>query len=337
MAIVSNTYRVSDDSPSIREELSGVVSRISPEETPIYSMIEKNRAASTNPEWLTDELEATGANAQLEGDEYTFEALSEPERLGNHTQIYRKSFIISGSQEKVVEAGEVMKRRYQKLKKGIAIRKDVEASILHPTVSKAGASRQSGGLPTWIKTNDLYGSSGVQGGFNSSTKLTTAPTAGTQRALTKALVDELMRKVYETGAMVRTMMVSPFIKSTFVSIMVNATTTAQFRYATGGGKKNTVVGTADVYEGPYGKVTVIPNRVMTSSTAARNKAMARNVWFLDRKMLCWKWFRKIHEDTKVAKTGDANKCVILGEGCLQVKNEKGLGVIADINGLGEGV
>ena len=45
------------------------------------------------------------------------------------------------------------------------------------------------------------------------------------------------------------------------------------------------------------------------------------------------WFRKIKEDKKVAKTGDAKKFVLLGEGALKPMNEKGLGVAADVFGL----
>ena len=125
---------------------------------------------------------------------------------------------------------------------------------------------------------------------------------------------------------------SPYLKSVFVGL-INASGTAAFRYQAAGSGKNTIIATADVYEGPYGKIMILPNRVMTSGSAARNKAAARNVYLLDRKILAWKWFRRIHEDKKVAKTGDANKCVLIGEGCLQVKNEKGIGVIADLFGL----
>ncbi len=45
-----------------REELSDVVSRITPEDTPIYSLIEKGKCTTYHPEWETDELAAPGAN-----------------------------------------------------------------------------------------------------------------------------------------------------------------------------------------------------------------------------------------------------------------------------------
>ena len=102
---------------------------------------------------------------------------------------------------------------------------------------------------------------------------------------------------------------------------------ASFRYQTSGGK-NTIVANADVYEGPYGKLMVLPDRVMAGSAS-----LARNAFFLDTSMVSWKWLRKMKEDKMVAKTGDAKKFVLIGEGTLCVKNEKGIGVAADLYGL----
>lgn len=129
MAALANTY-MTTQAVGNREELSDVVSRITPEDTPIYSFIEKGKCVSIHPEWETDELAAPGENIKSEGDEYAFGAITPPERLGNYTQIMRKDWIISGTQEVVSEAGNVQKRKYQKLKKGIEIRKDVEYAIV---------------------------------------------------------------------------------------------------------------------------------------------------------------------------------------------------------------
>jgi hypothetical protein len=66
-----------------------------------------------------------------------------------------------------------------------------------------------------------------------------------------------------------------------------------------------------------------------------NAGLARNAFFIDTDMLSFLWLRKIQEDRDVAKTGDADKGVIIGEGTLKVHNEKGLGVAADLFGLSE--
>jgi hypothetical protein len=326
MAVVTNTFQTTSAKGN-REQLSDVVSRITPEDTPIYSMIEKVSFSGTHPEWETDDLAAPADNVQLEGDEYSFGATTAAVRVGNYTQIMRKDGIISGTQDAADNAGNVEKVKYQKLKKGIELRKDAEFSIVTANASVGGATRKSGSLSTWITSNVSRGASGANGGYNSGTGLTVAPTNGTQRAFTKSILDSVMQQGYQNGANYKHVFVSPYVKSVFVTFMSDSNV-ASFRYAASSGKNNSIVANADVYEGPFGKVMVHPNRVMAGSAG-----LARNAFFVDPEFLCYGWFRKIQEDKEVAKTGDAKKFVLLGEGALKVKNEKGLGVAADLYGL----
>lgn len=326
MAVVANTFS-STSAVGNREQLSDVVSRITPEDTPIYSLISKGKVMGVHPEWETDDLAAPGANVQLEGDEFAFGAITPPVRVGNYTQILRKEFILSETQEAVDDAGRVQKRKYQKLKKGVEIRKDVEYSIISNVASVGGATRVSGGLPSWLVTNVSRGATGANGGFSSGTGLTVAATNGTQRAFTKALLDTTMGAAYSAGANVGHLVVSPYVKSVFVTFMSDPAV-ATFRYDASAGGKNTIISNADVYEGPFGKVLVHPNRVM-----AVNAGVSRNAFLIDPDMIEFDWLRKIQEVKGVAKTGDAEKCVLIGEGTLRVKNEKGLGIVADVFGL----
>lgn len=326
MAALANT-QLTTMSVGNREELSDVVSRITPEDTPLYSDMPKGTCVSVHPEWETDELRAPQENIHPEGDEYAYDAITPPQRLGNYTQIFRDSFIISRTQETVDEAGRVQKKKYQKLKTGIALRKDVELAILTNNASVAGATRELGGLPTWIETNVSRGAGGSNGGFDINTGLTVAATNGTQRAFTKALMDDVMEQGYKSGANFRNVYVSPYVKSVFVTFMSDSNV-APFRYAVSNGDSNSIIANADVYEGPFGKVFIKPNRVM-----AANAAAARNAFFVDPSMVSFLWLRKLAEDKDVARTGDAEKCVIVGEGTLKVANEAGLGVAADLFGL----
>lgn len=325
MAKLANTF-VSGDATGNREELSDVVNMITPEDTPAYSMMKKGKAKSTNPEWEVDELAAPGENAQPEGDEYDFDGTTPPDRIGNHTQIFSKTLIVSKTQEAVANAGQHEKVKRQKLKKGVEIRKDVEFAILENTASKKTDPRKLGSLASFYESNASRGVGGANGGFDEPTGLTVAATNGTQRAFTKGLLDQTMQEVYQSGGKVTRAMVSPYVKSVFTSFMSDANV-AQFRYAATAGK-NTILATADVYEGDFGKVLIIPNRVM-----AGNANMARNVHLIDPAMVEFKWLRKINEDKDLAKTGDATKKALVGEGTLCVKNEAGLGVVADVFGL----
>jgi hypothetical protein len=327
MAVLTNTFQTTQ-AVGNREELSDVVSRITPEDTPIYSLIEKGKCVTVHPEWETDELAAPGTNIREEGEEYAFGAITPPTRLGNYTQIMRKDWIISATQEVTAEAGNVQKRKYQKLKKGVEIRKDVEFAIADTNASVGGATREFGSLNTWIETNVSRGAGGSNGGFDPATGLTVAPTDGTQRPFTKTTLDDVMQQGYQNGANFRHVSVSPYVKSVFVTFMSDANV-SPFRYAVSqGGERNTIVATADYYEGPFGTVMIHPNRVQAVSAG-----LARNAFFIDTDMLSFLWLRNIQEDRDVAKTGDADKGVIIGEGTLKVHNEKGLGIAADLFGL----
>lgn len=326
MAVITNTFTTASPRGN-RESLSDVVSRITPEDTPIYSMIPKETASATFEEWEIDTLAAPAANAQLEGDVYTFSAITPVVRVGAPTQIMRKEWIITATQESVKNAGNAEKKREVKLKRGIEIRKDTELAIVSNTASVRGQTRLMGGLPSWLTSNVSRGAGGANGGYSSGTTLTVAETTGTQRAFTQALLDTVMQAAYISGASVKNVVVSPYVKSVFVGFMSNSGV-ATFRYAVRPNEDRTVIATADYYEGPFGRVAVIPNRVMAASAA-----VARRAFLLDDDLLAMKVLRKIAADPEVTTNADAEAGVIIGEHTLAVKNEAGQAVIADLFGL----
>jgi hypothetical protein len=325
MAALANTV-LTTAAIGNREELSNIVSMITPTDTPIYSMAGKEKLSSKHPEWEYEALRAPAENAQPEGNEFDFDAQVAPTRVGNYTQIFRDTWIYSGTQQAVDNAGNQEKAAKAKIKAGINVRKDIEFSIVSNTASVATGVRYSGGLPSWLTSN--VSRAGSNGGFNSGTGLTVAETTGAQRAFSKTLLDTVMQSAFNSGANITDVVVSPYVKSVFVTFMSDSNVAA-FRYSADGKGKNTIVGTADIYEGPFGKVTVKPNRVMTTS------ATARRAFLIDADMIGWGSLRPIQEkDT--SPTGDSEKGVILGEGTLVVKNEAGLGVVADLYGLTSG-
>lgn len=326
MAALANTF-VTSSAKGNRETLSDVVSRITPEDTPILTAIGTGSTKGVHPEWETIDLNAPAANVQAEGDEYSFNASTPAARMGNYTQIMRKTGIVSATQDAVDNAGRAEQLKYQKLMRGRELKKDVEFSIVSNVASVGGTSRVSGGLPSWAVTNVSRGATGANGGYSSGTGLTVAATDGTQRAFTQALLDGVMQSGFNSGANFNSVSVSPYVKSVFVTFMSNSNV-ANFRYSVDSGKDNSIVSNADYYEGPFGRVKIMPNRVQATSAG-----VARNAFLIDPEMLQWLWLRNIQNDPRVAKTGDAEKFVIIGEGCLKVKNERGIGVIADLFGL----
>ena len=74
-----------------REDLSDMVYRIDPTDTPFMTGAEKEKASAVNHEWQTQALAAaSGSNAQLEGDDPTTNTTTPTIRLGNICQISYK-------------------------------------------------------------------------------------------------------------------------------------------------------------------------------------------------------------------------------------------------------
>ena len=326
MVAITNTFLASGAKGN-REELSDIVSRITPTDTPLYSTIAKEDSTAIRSEWEIDTLRAPAANAQAEGDQYSYTAITAPTRAGNIQQIFREGWVISKSQEAVTNAGKVEQTKTAKLKAGIVIRKDIELALLTPTASKLTDPRNLGGLPSWLTTNTSRGATGANGGYNTGTGLTVAPTPGTQRTFTKALLDAVLQACFTSGASVEDVMVSPYIKTVFTTFMSDATV-ATFRYQAESRRKTTAISTVDFYTGSFDTVAIVPNRVM-----ATNATVARNVLALDYSKLSMKVLRPMMDDPDIATNADAKAGMIVTEQTLAVKNEAGLGVIADCFGL----
>jgi hypothetical protein len=331
MAQVTNTYDTYQSKRG-RETLSDIIDRITPEETPFYSMIGTERIEGIHPEWNLDTLATPNtANKRVQGDIYSYSAISPTSRVGNHTQISMKEFIVSETEEAVSKAGPKSDYNREMAKKGVELRIDQEVILLSNQASLAGNSTtpaQSAGLRAWLATNDYMGAGGVSGGFNTGTGIVDAATNGTQRALTKALLDTAISGGYVSGGSPDALMVSPYVKSVFSTFMSDANVAPQ-RMSTSRTDQATIVAAADEYLSDFGLVSVVPNRQMARAGAA----IARNAFLLDKSKFKVGILRPIQQDKEVAKTSDALPGVLKVEYTLISRNEAASAVIADLFGL----
>lgn len=331
MAVVTNTYQTSSAQGKQNREtiISDVIDVIDPSETPLYSLVGKQSVDGIKPEWVQSSLGTPDPdNAQLEGDTYTYSAINQPARVSNYTQIARRTFIISETQEKVSKVGAQSEVGRNRAEKGLELRTDIEASFLSNNASVGGTTRKSAGLRAWLATNDLMGTSGASGGYNSGTGVVDAATNGTQRAFTKTLMDAALLSAYNAGGKPTVCMLSPYNKSVFSTFMSDANV-AQQRMVAKASEQATIVGAADAYLSDWGLVDFIPNRQMARVGAA----LARNVFFLTPDKIAKGFLRPISEDKQVAKTGDAIPYVLKAEFTLVCKNEKAHAVVADTYGM----
>lgn len=308
MAAPTNTF-LSTAAIGNREDLSDIIYRITPTLTPFINMAGKGTATNTLHEWQTQDLAAaSGSNAQAEGDDATFIAATPTVRLTNRTQISTKAVVVSGTQINGMNpAGRKNELNYQVMLKGLELRRDMETAICANDTLTAGATRVARGLRGWLVDNVNHNGSTL-----ASYTANTGYTAGTQRAFTEAQVKDVLQKCYTAGGEPDTIMVPPAAKQTFSTFTGNAT-----RNIDADEKK--LQAAIDVYVSDFGQLKVLPNRFMPTRDVY---VLQSDKWSID--------YLRPMQPTELAKTGDADKRMILVEYTVTARAPKANAAIYDI-------
>ena len=316
MTIIANTF-TSFDAKGIREELANVISNIAPEETPFTSNVGSENVSNTFFEWQVDDLAAVDVTPVIDGDDVaSFDATTATVRVGNYTQIRRRSMIIADNLGFQDLAGRNDEVAYQLAKRGKEIKRDLETIYTGNTARSAGsasAGRVTAGLGAWIATNVNKAGDGTN---PTAVDGSDARNDGTQRDFTEAMLKDVMQKAYTEGGNPSVLMVGPYNK-TVVSGFAGI---AAQRYQAPTDGPTTIIGAADVYLSDFGALTVVPNRF----------SRERDAWCLDTEYASIATLRPV-QAVDLAKTGDAEKKMLICETGLKVSNEKAHGLIADLN------
>ena len=311
MAQPANTFD-SYDAVGNREDLSDIITMISPTDTPFMSGISRRAITSTKPEWQTDALAAaSSSNAVIEGDDATTDASTPTTRLFNYAQTSDKVPRVSGIQRAVNSAGRGDEMAYQLMLKAAELKTDIEAQMLSNTAQVAGNSATaavSGSVLSYIATNDDFGGGGASPTGDGSD----VRTDGTQRAFAEADLKSVLAACYDAGGNPDTIMVGAFNKQAASAFTGNAT-----RYVAAGEK--TIQGAIDVYVGDFGDLVIVPNRFMRS----------RDCLVLE--MDKWEFgVLRDFESTPLAKTGDTDREQLLVTYSLISLNEAASGAVFDL-------
>ena len=317
MAIVTNTF-TTFDAKGIREDLSNIITNIAPEDVPYMSNIGRESISNSLFEWQTDTLSAAAANKQIEGDDVSsFDAVTATVRLQNYAQISRKTIILSNTEEVVNKAGRRSELAYQIAKRGSELKRDQEFTMLNGAVAAAGSTsvaRGTASLGAFIKTNVDMQTNGTNPSYT--TLPNSARTDGTVRTFTETILKNVIQKVWTAGGTPKILMCGPVNKqrvSGFAGI-------ASSRFNINGGEKPaTLIGAVDIYVSDFGNVSVIANRFQRE----------RDAWVLDpeyAKMVVLRPYQQV----ELAKTGDAEKRMLLVEWGHKVLAENAHGLAADL-------
>jgi len=317
MAIVTNTF-TTFDAKGIREDLSNIITNIAPEDVPYQSNIGRESISNSLFEWQTDTLAAAAANKQIEGDDVSsFDSVTATVRLQNYAQISRKTIVLSATEEVVNKAGRRSELAYQIAKRGSELRRDQEFTLLNSAVAAAGSTsvaRGTASLGAFIKTNVDMQTNGVNPSYT--TLPSSARTDGNVRTFTETILKNVIQQVWTSGGTPKILMTGPVNKqrvSGFSGI-------ASSRFNINGGEKPaTLIGAVDIYVSDFGNVSVIANRFQRE----------RDAWVLDPEYAKMTVLRP-YQQVELAKTGDAEKRMLLVEWGHKVLAENAHGLAADL-------
>jgi hypothetical protein len=314
MALPTNTF-ATYEAIGNREDLSDVIYRLDPTDTPFLSGIEREKATAVNHEWQTQALAAVdSSNDVLEGDDATTDAVTPTVRLGNICQISDKVARVTGTQQAVEHAGRDDELEYQEMHKALELKRDMETILCGRNIAKVtgadATARKTASVLSWIKTNTSKGASGVDPAAADGTG---TRTDGTQRAFSEANLKTVLQAIWTSGGKPDVIMTGGFNKQTFSTFTGRATPTEDT-------KAKKIVATVDFYESDFGKLAVTPNRFTRSRDVL---VLQMDMWALayltGRKMV----------SIPLAKTGDSERRQILSEYCLVARNEKSSGGVFD--------
>ena len=317
MAIVTNTF-TTFDAKGIREDLSNIITNIAPEETPYMSNIGRESISNSLFEWQTDTLASAAANKQLEGDDVTsFDSVTATVRLQNYAQISRKTIVLSATEETVNKAGRRSELAYQIAKRSAELKRDQEFTMLNGAVAAAGnttTARGTASLQAFIKTNYDMQTNGANPSYT--TVPTSARTDGNVRTFAETILKNVIQQVWTAGGTPKILMTGPVNKqrvSGFSGI-------ASARYnINGGDRPATIIGAADIYVSDFGQVQVVPNRFQRE----------RDAFVIDPDYAKVTTLRP-YQQVELAKTGDAEKRMLIVEWGHKVLAENAHGIAADL-------
>lgn len=318
---------------AVRENVLEKIWEIDNIPLPFTELVGADTTGNRYAEFVTDELGAAATdNKQVDGADIDQDDSQIGDRQGNHCQISVKSVRVSTRADAANSIGRMGDLGYQVSQAQKRLRRDVEAQMLTPQASVQDDGNTvagvSGGLAAWIKTNASVGATGSVGGFNATTKVIDAPTAGTKRALTETLLRDMLQLVYEAGGDSEYLMSTPqtirimseymFTSSARIAVQQNAVSNP--------GGPMEAVGSVNVFISDFGQVVKMKDNRLQAETAAG----VADLFILDPAFIRQS-FMKGYAVEPLAKTGLSEKRLISVDYTLLVTNEKSQGIIRDID------
>ena len=261
----SNTYDTNPaggSAASNREDLTDVLTILAPEETPILSSANKQKASATKVEWTVDALSAPSTAGIAEGaDVTTFtDQFAGRARLGNRVQKFRRDYKVSDLQEAVDSVGPA-KVAQAEAKAIRELKRDIEASLAsantQTTEDGAGVVNRLGGLGDWIQ--NAAGSGNVPAAFQTPAASIADVTTG-EGTFAETELNSIISSIFKvTGTTNNLMLVADTALRQDISdfARISGSATENVRAVNYDGNSGSIKLSVDLYQSDHGIVSVV--------------------------------------------------------------------------------
>jgi len=260
----SNTFDTTNTGSGVsnREDLTDVLTILAPEETPILSSANKERATATNVEWTVDSLAAPQTAGISEGADVTAftDKFAGRARLGNRVQKFRRDFMVSDMQEAVDSVGPA-KIAQAEAKAIRELKRDIEATIAgtqdSATENGAGVANQLRGLGDWL---DSAGPADVPASFRTPADSIYTTAEANASPFSESDLNSIISSIFRvTGSASNLMLVADTGLRQVIAdfARVSAGATENIRSVNYNGESGTIKLSVDLYESDHGVVSIV--------------------------------------------------------------------------------
>lgn len=277
------------------EDVLDIITNISPTETPLYSGLKRSAdATNTLHEFLTDSLGAAADNAAIEGSDPTYPTLTQPSRVNNVVQLFRKPYDVSDTQKAVEHYGMSDPFSYQMQKSLKEFARDCELTIMQ-------GSRASGNNTVARR---------LAGVINSVT--TNATSLASQTTLTETILNNLIDLSWDqTDDVVDEIYCGAWVKRKISLFTAGSTKFTE-------NKDKRLINAVDVYESDFGVHKIFKSRYVGQSTGSLDRIVMISSKYWGISYLKGRAPKAI----PLAKTGSSTKGMIEGEFTIEPRAEQ---------------
>jgi hypothetical protein len=327
MSALSDTLLTTGGSAIVgqREDLANTISRIDPGETPVWNWCGSGTATNKSAhDWLTVDLAGPTRTPRAEGDEFTNSTPKLTTRLINACEIHSTTYGVSRTSQAVTVAGDAGSMNFQRLHKGMELRKGLELMLIGPQDKVATDPRECAGLQAFAGRSSV----GV-GGTGSDGVGDTDVVFGTERALTVDLMNNELRASWQEGAQIGLFFMSGAQKLAFDAVVP----------LDGIGDNNvalknegaTITTTVAVWKSTFGDVKVVLDRIMDEQGGwGQQMILGFDERSQYRPKIC-PLPGQSFVTTPLAKTTDSTREAMLWEGTVEVPNPKAVLLIGALS------